>query len=138
MSATPRVAVVAGVLEQDGRILACQRRADDRHPFKWEFPGGKVDPGETPAAAMVRELREELGIEATLGELLAVEDFQYAGRPPIRIYFYAIPRFTGVLTNLVFEQFQWTLREELPALDFLDGDVNFVRRLADGEFRISS
>lgn len=135
---TPRIEVVAGVIEQDGRILACQRRADDRHPFQWEFPGGKVDPGETPEAAMVRELREELAIEATLGDLLAVEEFQYAGRPPIRIYFYAIPGFAGTPRNLVFEQIQWTAPADLPALDFLAGDVSFVRRLAAGEFRISS
>ena len=52
--------VVAGILERDGRILICQRKADQAHPLKWEFPGGKVEAGEEPEAALQRELNEEL------------------------------------------------------------------------------
>ena len=59
--------VVAGVLERDGKILICRRRADQPHPLKWEFPGGKLETGESPAAALIRELREELGIESEAG-----------------------------------------------------------------------
>ena len=59
--------VSAGVIQREGRILVGQRRRGDRHPLKWEFPGGKVEAGETPQQALVRELREELQIEATVG-----------------------------------------------------------------------
>lgn len=135
---TPRIEVVAGVIEKGGRILACQRRAGDRHPLRWEFPGGKVDPGETCEEALVRELREELAIEATPGVRLAVEEFQYEGRPPIRLHFFAVCGYSGEMANLAFAAIRWVPREELPALDFLEGDVAFVRRLAAGEFRISS
>ena len=59
--------VVAAVIEQDGEILVCQRRRGSRHELKWEFPGGKVEPGEEPRAALIRELQEELKIDADIG-----------------------------------------------------------------------
>ena len=59
--------VVAAVIERDGRILIGQRKSTDPHPLKWEFPGGKVEPQETPEHALIRELAEELGIQATIG-----------------------------------------------------------------------
>ena len=66
--------VVAGVLIRDNRILICQRRADQAHALKWEFPGGKLEAGESPEQALVRELREELGIESTpIRELMRYE-----------------------------------------------------------------
>ena len=72
--------VVAGVIERDARILICRRRADARHhPLKWEFPGGKVEPGEEPRAALARELGEELGIRAEIGEEIESFAYQYAG-----------------------------------------------------------
>ena len=69
--------VVAGVLERDGKILICRRRADQPHPLKWEFPGGKIEAGESPEFALMRELREELGIEATAGAELMRYEFAY-------------------------------------------------------------
>ena len=60
--------VVAAVMMRDGKILIGQRKRGGRHPLKWEFPGGKVEPGEDPRAALARELREELDVEAVIGE----------------------------------------------------------------------
>ena len=60
--------VVAAVMMRDGKILIGQRKRSGRHPLKWEFPGGKVEPGEDPRAALARELREELDVEAVIGE----------------------------------------------------------------------
>ena len=60
--------VVAAVIERDGKILIGQRQRTARHAFKWEFPGGKVEPGEDERTALKRELREELGIDAEIGE----------------------------------------------------------------------
>ena len=68
--ARARKLVVAGlIIGTDGRILITQRRADQALPLQWEFPGGKVEPGEAPAAALARELTEELGIEAIVGRI---------------------------------------------------------------------
>ena len=74
--------VVAGVLERDGKILICRRRADQPHPLKWEFPGGKLEAGESPEAALIRELREELGIESEAGSEIMRYEFAYPGSNP--------------------------------------------------------
>ncbi len=127
--------VSAGIIHQKGQILVGQRRGMDRHPFKWEFPGGKVEPGETPQQALVRELREELRIEATVGTELARYEHEYPSGSRVHLLFFAIPRFLGEPTGQVFEQIQWVDLRLLPTLDFLDGDFDFVRRLSRGDFQ---
>jgi len=74
----PPIPVVCAVIEQDGRVLLAQRPANKHLPLKWEFPGGKVEPGEDPAAAMVREIREELGCEVVIARALPafIHDYQ--------------------------------------------------------------
>lgn len=125
------VIVVAGVLARDGKVLIGQRLANDRHPLKWEFPGGKVEPGELPKQALVRELKEELGIEATAGEELARYEHHSAGRS-LLLLFFSVESFAGEPSNVAFEKILWELPANLPGYDFLDGDVDFVRRLAHG------
>jgi 8-oxo-dGTP diphosphatase len=126
--------VVAAVIERDGKILIGQRRRDDRHPFKWEFPGGKVELGETPRDALVRELREELGIEAQIGPEIVRYEHRYPRRNPILLIFLRICEYEGEPRNSAFEQIRWEEPQNLPDYDFLDGDVDFVRRLARREF----
>jgi len=127
-----RVLVVAAVIERDGKILIAQRRRGGRHELKWEFPGGKVEPGEEPRAALERELREELAIEAVIGEELSREQVGYPGRTPIELIFYRITEFQGEPQNLDFEQIVWVRRDELERYDFLEGDLPFVTKLARG------
>ena len=129
----PATLVVAAVMEREGRILIGQRRKDDRHPLKWEFPGGKVEAGETPREALNRELREELGIEAEIGPEIARYEFQYPRRSPVLLIFNRVTEWSGELQILAFEQIVWEERKALTAYDFLDGDVDFVRRLAREE-----
>ncbi len=121
--------VVAAVIERDGRILIGQRKPRGRHALKWEFPGGKVEPGEEPRAALARELREELGIEAKIGEEIERYDFSYAAQPT-HLIFFRVTEFVGEPANLDFAQIAWAERSQLPEYDFLEGDVDFVRRLA--------
>jgi mutator protein MutT len=121
--------VVAAVVEREGRILICQRRGG-RHALKWEFPGGKVEPGEDPPSALARELREELRIEATIGALLHTETVRYADGPAIHLEFYHVTHFSGEPVNLQFERIVWEAPRNLPAYDFLEGDVEFVKKLA--------
>lgn len=123
--------VVAAVIEREGRILICQRRGG-RHAFKWEFPGGKVEPGEDPRSALARELREELQIEAAIGALLHTEAVQYTGGPAIHLEFYRVAEFAGEPVNRQFEQIVWDAPGNLPSYDFLEGDVKFVKKLALG------
>lgn len=127
--------VVAALIEQQGRVLIGQRRPDQRHPLKWEFPGGKVEPGETPCQALRRELREELDIRATVGREIARYEHTYRGRRPILLIFYLVRRFDGNPDNRVFQQIRWESVDQLPRYDFLDGDIDFIRRLVRGEYR---
>ena len=126
------VEVVAAVIERDGLILIGQRKPRGRHALKWEFPGGKVEAGEESREALVRELREELGIEARIGDQIERYDFSYSAGNVTRLIFFHVAEFTGEPVNLDFAQIAWVPRKELPDCDFLEGDVEFVRRLANG------
>lgn len=127
------IKVSAAVIERDGNILVGQRRRNDSHGLKWEFPGGKVERGETPATALIRELREELGIEAVAGPEIIRYEHRYPRRSSILLIFFHVTEFTGDPQNLAFEQIGWYRREELPTLPFVEGDIDFVRRLASRE-----
>ena len=128
------IKVVAAIIERDAKILIGQRRREDSHGLKWEFPGGKVERGESPASGLARELREELGIEATIGQELVRYEHRYPRRTSILLIFYSVTEFSGVPESLAFEKILWESPEKLPGYDFLDGDIDFVRRLAAREF----
>jgi 8-oxo-dGTP diphosphatase len=119
--------VVAAVIERDGRILIAQRKPTGQHPLKWEFPGGKVEPGEAPEAALVRELEEELAIQARVEREIARYEYQYPERAPILLIFYRVMEFSGEPKNLDFEQILWVPQERLSDYDFLEGDAEFLR-----------
>jgi 8-oxo-dGTP diphosphatase len=129
-----QVMVVAGVIERDGRVLICQRRNQGPHGLKWEFPGGKVEPGETPRQALARELEEELGVQATIGPEIVRYEYRYPRSRPILLIFYRVADYQGTPHNRVFERIAWEEPARLADYDFLDGDADFIRRLARGEF----
>jgi 8-oxo-dGTP diphosphatase len=118
--------VVAAVIERDGRILIAQRKNEGPHALKWEFPGGKVELGETSEAALIRELDEELAIRAQIDRELTRYEYAYPGRPAILLIFYRVTAFTGDPTNLNFEQIQWVSPNQLGDYDFLEGDAAFL------------
>jgi 8-oxo-dGTP diphosphatase len=126
--------VVAGVIERDGLVLICQRKRGGRHALKWEFPGGKVEPGEDSSSALARELREELQIEARIGELIYSHAIRYPDGPPIYLQFYRITEFSGEPVNLEFERIVWEDPRKLPQYDFLTGDIEFVTKLANSDW----
>jgi 8-oxo-dGTP diphosphatase len=118
--------VVAGVLQHNGKILICRRRADQPHPLKWEFPGGKVEAGESPNAALIRELREELGIESEAGAEIMRYEFAYPARQPISLIFIQVLAWRGNIENRIFETILWESSEALSGYDFLEGDAPFL------------
>jgi 8-oxo-dGTP diphosphatase len=122
--------VVAGILERDGRVLICRRTAEQSHPLKWEFPGGKVEDGETPQAALARELTEELAITGVESEEITRYEFAYPGKSPILLIFLRVTRFSGEPRNLIFQEIQWAAANRLTTFDFLEGDRDFLRALA--------
>ena len=121
--------VVAAVILRDGKILIGQRKRGGRHPLKWEFPGGKVEPGEDPRAALTRELREELNVDAVIGEELDSYEVNYGDGIRILLHFYRVTQFQGELRNQDFEQITWEKPERLAEYDFLEGDVTFVSQM---------
>jgi 8-oxo-dGTP diphosphatase len=124
------VEVVAAVMMREGKILIGQRKRSGRHPLKWEFPGGKVEPGEDPRAALARELREELNVEAIIGDLLDSCEAGYPDGFRVRLLFYRVTEFEGEPRNLDFEQILWERPERLREYDFLEGDLSFVAKVA--------
>jgi len=124
------VQVVAAIIERGGRILICRRTKDQSHALKWEFPGGKVEPGESPAEALARELAEELGIRHAAGPEITRYEYTYPGKKPILLIFYRITGFEGEPANLIFHEMRWEAARDLASFDFVEGDLDFIRALA--------
>ena len=124
--------VTAAVIERGGLILICRRRPEQDHGGKWEFPGGKLEEGESAEQSLRRELREELRIEASVDTEITRYEYQYPGRKPLRLIFFRVTEFMGEPDYTHFNEVSWVRPDELPAFDFLEGDVEFVRALAVG------
>jgi 8-oxo-dGTP diphosphatase len=129
--------VVAAVIERaDRRILIGQRRRRDTSPLKWEFPGGKVRDGETPEAALARELREEVGATLQRCAEIAQVTHRYADTADeLVIRFFAAEIADGDLLPTVFEEVAWVLPKELAAYDFLAANARLVADLATGRIK---
>ena len=125
--------VVAALIVRGDEILCCQRSEHQALPLKWEFPGGKIEAGETPEEALRRELEEELGIHAEIGRDVTRVVHTYANGNSVNLRFYAVEQYENELQNRIFRDVRWVKRTELPALDFLDADKGLVSRLAAGE-----
>jgi 8-oxo-dGTP diphosphatase len=119
--------VAAAIIERDGKVLICQRKPEQSHALKWEFPGGKVELGETPEQALARELEEELAISRAAGREIHRYTFAYPDASPIELIFYRVESYSGEPMNRVFHELRWTAPCELENVDFLDGDVQFLR-----------
>lgn len=134
---TQVVQVTAGVIARAATVLVCQRPAGGHHAGKWEFPGGKVEPGETLEECMQRELREELGIEAEVGPALWQTEHHYPGRSPFVLTFFGILSYRGTIANHCFAEMRWTPIADLGALDFLEGDREFIAQLQSGRVHVA-
>ena len=129
--------VVAGLILVEGKFLICQRTRHQPFPLKWEFPGGKIESGEQPEAALIRELEEELGILAEIGPRVAVIRHSYGSGAAVELQFFLVERFQGEIQNRIFRDVRWAQREELPAFDFLAADIELVNELAAGKRLVS-
>ena len=125
--------VVAALIVQDGKLLICQRTKHQSMPLKWEFPGGKIEPGEHAVAALKRELDEELGIAATVSAELARIVHTYRRGASVELRFFLVEEFQGEIDNRIFREVRWVRRAELPSFDFLEADRGLVKDIAEGK-----
>ena len=128
------ITVAAGILTQDGRVLICQRKRTGAFPLQWEFPGGKVEPGEDARTCLGRELREELAVEAEIGPEISSFEYTYPNGFEVKLSFFRVAAYSGELINQAFEQIVWVEPHQLPSFDFLEADRALVEKLARGEF----
>ena len=130
--------VVAALILKNGKVLVCQRTRHQSMPLKWEFPGGKIEDGEQPRDALRRELEEELGIDAQIGEEVARIRHDYKNGGAVELRFYVVNEYAGEMENRIFRDVRWAKRSELPKYDFLEADLELVNDLATGKIVPSS
>ena len=123
------IKVVAAVIRKDGRIFATQRGYGE-YKDGWEFPGGKIEPGETPQEALVREIREELDTEIEVGELIETVEYDYPTFHLSMDCFWCTIR-KGDLTLLEAEDSRWLTRDTLFSVDWLPADLGLIRRIEE-------
>ncbi|ATF52086.1 pyrimidine (deoxy)nucleoside triphosphate diphosphatase [Citrobacter freundii] len=118
--------VVAAILERDGKILLAQRPAHTDQPGMWEFAGGKVEPGESQPQALRRELHEELGIEAVVGQYVASHQREVSGRI-IHLHAWHVPDYQGELHAHEHQQLVWCLPEEALTYPLAPADIPLLQ-----------
>jgi 8-oxo-dGTP diphosphatase len=124
-----RLLVVAAFIERRGRVLLSRRRADQSFPLTWEFPGGKVEPGEDLASALVREIREELGCAIRVGEILDLVDHAYPDFDLIMpVYRASISR--GSPSARQVAAIAWVPRRRLTDMTMPPADVPLAKKLS--------
>jgi 8-oxo-dGTP diphosphatase len=122
------IRVTAAIMIEDGRVFIAQRHPDDFMGGKWEFPGGKIDPGETPEMCLRRELYEELGILTDVHDLFAVSRHTYPDRV-VEILAYTVIIREGQITLHEHNDACWVTFRELSGFDMCEADLPFVEKL---------
>jgi 8-oxo-dGTP diphosphatase len=125
--------VAAALIVRDDEVLIGQRRADQPMASLWEFPGGKIEAGESAEQALARELSEELGIEAEVGPLVTRIRHHYRRGGAVDLQFFAVRKFTGEIVNQIYQQVRWVKLTHLPDYEFLAADRGLIRDLAAGK-----
>lgn len=125
--------VAAALMIRDGQVLIGQRRPDQVMALKWEFPGGKIETGETARQALARELQEELGIQAVIGAAVTRVRHNYRHGGAVDLQFFAVREFTGEIRNHIFNEVRWVKLADLPQYDFLAADLGLIEDLAEGK-----
>ena len=125
--------VAAALIIREGEVLIGQRRANQPMALLWEFPGGKIEPGESAPQALARELQEELGIDAVIGPQIVRIRHNYRHGGAVDLQFFSVREFSGEIRNQIYEQVKWVKLTELPSYEFLAADRGLIRDLAAGK-----
>ena len=121
--------VVAGLIQNDNKeILIAERLGDRGQVLGWEFPGGKVEPGESEKDALIRELWEELGLKCSIGELFGTSMIQSSKKEfPLKVYW--VTEWSGKLHPVVHGEVRFVAAENLPDYKFLPADIPIIQKL---------
>lgn len=125
MTAPDSLQVACAIIERDGLVLAVQRSERMRLPLKWEFPGGKLHVGETPAACLVRELREELGVEIHVGDALPPSRYDYPDLS-VTLHPFRCALASASITLHEHRALRWMTRGDLRTLDWAAADYPVI------------
>ena len=125
--------VAAALIVRDREVLIGQRHANQPMGSLWEFPGGKIEQGESPQEALARELAEELGIRAEVGPAVTRIRHHYRRGGAVDLQFFAVREFTGEISNQIYQQVRWVKLEELTEYKFLAADRGLIKDLAAGK-----
>jgi mutator protein MutT len=129
------IVVVAAVIERDGRLLVTRRLEDTHLAGTWEFPGGKCEPGESHETCLARELREELDVEAVVGDEILETEHAYPERT-VRLHFRWC-RIDGDPRPMLDQEMRWVARSELAALEFPEADRELIAALTGSTSRVT-
>ena len=129
------ITVTASILVKDNRVLIAKRSATDKLPNKWEFPGGKLEDGESPEECLKRELQEELGITTSIGEFLGSSEYEY-DHIHIRLKFFRTEWIGGDIYPTEHDEVAFVSLEEMGTYDFAPADIPFVNKLIGGEIEL--
>jgi 8-oxo-dGTP diphosphatase len=125
--------VAAALIVRNGEILIGQRRPEQPMALKWEFPGGKIEAGESPEEALARELDEELGIRAIIGPRVTRVRHNYRHGGAVDLQFFTVREFAGEIEGRIYHQVRWVRLADLSGYDFLAADRGLIRDLAAGK-----
>jgi 8-oxo-dGTP diphosphatase len=123
------IQVTAALIRKDEKLLICQRGADGELPLLWEFPGGKLEAGETLEECLIRECKEELDVDIRITGIYAKTEYQYPKRT-VALAFYSADIVQGEIKPIVHNDVKWVLPDELKDFEFCPADVEIVKELS--------
>ncbi|WP_225047871.1 (deoxy)nucleoside triphosphate pyrophosphohydrolase [Lacticaseibacillus kribbianus] len=129
-----KIQVVGAIIVKDGKLLAAQRAANRVLGSMWEFPGGKIEPGEAPEAAMARELREEFGAQATVFEKFAIDGVAEHTFGEVVLHCYYVRLDSEITKTIAHDELRWVTPAEALALTWAPSDVAVIKALAKTDF----